>query len=62
MVATTTANEAHAKPGTWVITKAIKHASPPAPSAGCMNSSSGCSPGRVVIRVWVMGGTLAPDA
>ena len=45
-----------------VITNAIKHASPVTPSAGCMNSSSGCSPGRVVIRVWAMGGTLAPDA
>ena len=62
MVATTTPNEAHAKPGTWVITKPITHASPVRPSAGCMNSSSGCSPGRVLIRVWVIGGTLAPDA
>jgi len=34
MVATTTPNEAHAKPGARVITKAIKHPSPVMPSAG----------------------------
>jgi hypothetical protein len=35
---------------------------PTMPSAGCMNSSSGCWPGWVVIRVWVIGGTRAPAA
>src|SRR5580692_1113665 len=32
------------------------------PSAGCMNSSNGCWPGWVAIRVWVIGGTRAPPA
>jgi cytosine/creatinine deaminase len=62
IVATMTPSATHANALKRVNTKAIQQPRPMRPSAGCMNSSRGCSPGRAVIRVWVIGGTFAPAA
>ena len=62
MVTTMTATAAHANAWNRLITKAVQQPRPMIPSAGCRNSSRGCWPGWVVIRVWLIGGTFAPAA
>ena len=62
IVASSTPNAIQANVWNLVTTKAIQQPSPMMPRAGCMNSSSGCCPGGVVIRVCVIGGTVAPAA